>query len=123
MKNPSTQKVKMQVENGLSRPGACIEHRPVSTSLQAALPSQLRRYHEHPAKKSSVVCAGIFQRGKVLTRHNEGVNRRLGMRVLEGHDFIILEDNPGRQAPFHNPAENTLIHVTLDVSYQTSELV
>jgi hypothetical protein len=123
VKNPSTQKVKMQVENGLSRPGACIEHRPVSTSLQSALPRQLRCHHEHPAKKSGVVSGGVFQRGKVLTRHNEGVNRRLGMSVLEGHDFIILEDDPGGQAPFHNPAENTLIHVTLDVSYQTSELV
>jgi hypothetical protein len=44
------------------------------------------------------------------------------MSVLEGHDFIILEDDPGRQAPFHNPAENTPIHVTLAVSYQPSAI-
>ncbi len=110
----------MQVEDGLARPGACIKHRPVSASLQTTLPRQLRRHHENSAKKSSVVCGGIFQGGEVLTRHNEDVNRRLGTSVLEGHDFIILKDNPGRQAPFHNPAENTLIHATLAVSYQPS---
>jgi len=44
------------------------------------------------------------------------------MSVLESHDFLILEDDPGRQAPFHNPAENTLIHVSLAVSYQPSAI-
>jgi len=110
----------MQVENRLARTGACINHRPVSASRQTSLPRQLRRHHEHPAKKSGVVSAGILQRDKVRARHNEDVNGRLGASVFEGHDFIILEDDSGRQAPLHNPAENTFVHV--DLSRQLSAL-
>ena len=61
VKHPPTQKVKVQVENSLACPGACVEHRPVTTSLEAPLPRQLRCDHEYPAEERSVVGSGVFQ--------------------------------------------------------------
>ena len=101
------------MEDGLARPRTVVDHRPVTAVFQTLLPRQLRGHNEHPAKQMGIVGGRVLQCRQVLSRNNEDVDGRLVMGILKPHDLLILENNPGGQASFYNPAEDALIHVSL----------
>jgi hypothetical protein len=102
--------VEVKVKDGLARPGACVDHGPVAASFQTPLTRQLRRHYKQSPEEWSIVGGGLIQRCQMFAWNNERMDGRLRVGVLKGHDFIILEDNPGGYASRDDLAEDALIH-------------
>ena len=104
------QQMKMQMENGLTRVRSRIDDDTEATLGYALLPRQLCNHRKNLADNGLVVRLQIQNRGDMLARHNQDMDRRLRTDVPEGDDSIISINHMTLNSVFNNAAEKTIVH-------------
>lgn len=65
---------------------------------------------EKMPQQPRIFSLGLAEAGKVFSRNDQYVGRRLGIQVAEGKRAVIFPENFGRQAFVGNLAENAIFH-------------
>jgi len=95
VKRAASQHVDVQVEHGLPRPGAVVDYGAIALRIQSALPRQLSRDKKKVAEQRLVFGEGLLERGEVLARYHQQVDRRLRVNVLDRHGALVLMNDFG----------------------------
>ena len=108
MKRAASQHVDMQVEHRLPRPGAVVDHGAIALRFQSPLTRQLRRHQKKMAEQRLVFGEGLLERGEVLSRKHQQVDRRLRVNVFDRHGALVLMNDFGGNLAVDDPAEEAI---------------
>ncbi|TPW17418.1 MAG: hypothetical protein FD129_385 [bacterium] len=100
----------MKMKYRLSGIGARVHDDPVAPGRQAQLPGESPGEEAKPAEESPIGRPQVVESREMPAWNEEEVNRRLRLYVLEGHEFVVREDDPGRDAAVGDPAEQARFH-------------
>ena len=85
------EQVQMDVKHRLSCLAVAVEHRPVPALVEALLSCDRRRSPDELSHERLVFCSQVVCRRDVFLRHNQDMEWRLWVDVVEGEDVDILE--------------------------------
>lgn len=86
----------MEMKNALARPSPTVNHHTVTVLRNPLLLRQLIGDGKNFADQLFILLLDIEQRGEVLARDDQDVNRRLGVNILKRNNGTVLIDD----APF-----------------------
>ena len=98
----------MDVEHGLPGLAVRVEDRSVPALVIAVLRRQGGRPAKHRTHETIVAWRQVVQRGDVLPWHDQHVQRRLRIDVLEGHQRVVLVDDGARDFTRDDLAEEAV---------------
>lgn len=108
MEHSPAQNVNVQMENGLARPQSIIDDHPVTLRVYLTLTSQLGGNHKKVSHERAIFSLGFFERGQMLARNNQKMNRRLGVYVFKSQYGVVFENDIRRRLAVNDAAKNTV---------------
>jgi len=112
MKQPPSQKVQVNVEDRLTCSSVGVQDKPVSAISDAKFFSQLLSHQHHLAQQSLIFFTCVVKGRYVLSGHNQDMNGRLWIDVMEGDHFLVLIGNFALDLFGGDAAKNTTLHLT-----------
>lgn len=103
----------MDVKDALSGPDAAVDRDAEAALRYPMLFGQSIGNAEHLPDQLVIFNRRIEERGDVLTRHDQEMDRRSRIDVLESDDTAVLIDEFALNLAFDNPAEQTVVHRSL----------
>ena len=99
----------MEMEDGLARTGANVDHGAVPI-FDAALAGDLRGGEVTSANDRGVLDRRLFEPRNVLLWNDEHMSRALGVQVFEGENVVIFVDFSRRDFAAQKAAKKTVNH-------------
>ena len=115
MEGASAQQMDVKMKHRLSGARSRIDDGPVAFGIQSALARQLRRHGQEASQQRLVLCGGILERGKMLARNHQQMNRRLRVEVFNGRNLVVFVDEFRRRAALDDAAEQALFQTNLNL--------
>jgi len=102
----------MAVEVIYSLAAVClaVDHKPGAFITASAALGKFLGFEKQPSQKGRIGGIQFHNIRNMSFRNNQEMNRRLGIHIMEGQEFLILVNFFGRDLPFCNFAENAVIH-------------
>lgn len=113
MEHSSAQNVNVQMENGLARPHSIIDNQPVTVRVNLTLASQLGGDNKKVSYERAIFSPGFFERGQMLARNNQKMNRSLGVQIFKGQYGVVFENDFCRRLMADDATKNTIFQVHL----------
>jgi hypothetical protein len=98
------------MKNGLACIGAAINNHTETTLRDALFSGEFHGNLKNMTGHFLILKPGIQERGDVLARDNQNVDRGLGPDISESHDGIVLINHVPLNRSFDNAAKKTLVH-------------
>ena len=106
----AAQDVQVEVIHGLAAVGLAVDDKPGALFAAAKFFGNFLCLKQKPPQEDSV---GGFQFHYVPDMpfgNHQKMNRRLGIHVVEGQEFVVLENLFGRDLPLYDFTENAVAH-------------
>jgi hypothetical protein len=82
--------MEMEMEDRLPRITVAVEHRPIPALIEPILPGEIAGDSEQGPDQGIVLRTEVVKRGDVPARHDQQVERRLRIQILEGDDRTVV---------------------------------
>lgn len=114
---PAANQVPMEVEHGLARLGAAVGEEPEPAVRKSDRGGDLRQCAGQCGSDSRTVrvASQLQHVGEVDLRHDEDVDRRNGMDIVESDEHSVLIDAGRWNLPSDDPAEDAFVHSGSDL--------
>ena len=107
---PARQQMQVDVEHRLAGFAVAVEDRPVATLRVAVFPGQHGGRSEHRAHQRVIGRRQVIDGGNVPPRHDEQVQRRLRIDVLNRDQIVVLVDDGAFDLARDDLAEEAVAH-------------
>jgi hypothetical protein len=103
----------MKMINGLAAVGLAVDHEAGAPFAAVKAFGEFLCPEKQAAKKSRIRGVQIHYAPDMLFGDHQEVNRRLGVHIVEGQEFLVFKNLVGRNLPFYNFTENAVAHVSI----------
>src|SRR5688500_9649749 len=99
--------MQVNMEDGLTRFRVAVEDGPITGPVVSLVPSDLRGGADHGADQAIVTLVEVVERGNMLLRYDQHMQRRLRVDIGERQQPIVFVDLRRRNLTGHDAAEQT----------------
>jgi hypothetical protein len=107
--DPTGEQMQMDMKNGLTGVPAIVDDHAIAGLIKAFLLRKCLRHKEQVSNQLPVILPDAVNIGEVFFRHDEDMDRRLRIEVLEGNSKLILVDHFRGDLLFDDPAEDAVL--------------